>query len=142
MYRGGRGNVVVRNTHTARGDTMTKTTGKAAAAAAAKELLRDRIALVETLGAALDTHHAKQQAVTDAQDVERSAAEKARESFAAAQAGGWTTAELHRAGLHAPAAPRKRKVVANNGATTNGAGNDAAPAGAPTTSDEHPTAQS
>ncbi len=45
---------------------MTATTGKQAAAAAAKTLLADRIALVETLGAALDTHRRAEQAVTTA----------------------------------------------------------------------------
>ncbi len=56
-----------------------------------------------------------------AQNAERSAAEKARESYAAAQAGAWTIAELHSADLPAPPTPRKRKDTTTNGATTSGA---------------------
>jgi len=97
---------------------MAPTTGKAAAAAAAKRLLSGRITLVETLGDALDAHRATQQAVIAAQNAEQSAAEKARESHATAQAGGWTTAELHSADLPAPPTPRKRKDTTTNGATT------------------------
>jgi len=51
--------------------------GKAAAAAAAKTLLADRIALVNTLGDALDVHHKQDAAATQARDAEHQAAEAA-----------------------------------------------------------------
>lgn len=66
------------------------TTGKAAAAKVAKALLADRIALVETLGAALDTHRQAVEAVTTARTAAEDAATKARKAFDAATAGGWT----------------------------------------------------
>jgi len=88
---------------------MTTNTGKRAAAAAAKTLLADRIALVETLGAALDTHRRAEQAVTTARAAAATAAQQARDAYDTAKTGGWTGAELTKAGLRAPAAARTRK---------------------------------
>jgi len=90
---------------------MTTNTGKRAAAAAAKTLLADRIALVETLGAALDTHRRAEQAVTTARTAAATAAQQARDAYDTAKTGGWTAAELTKAGLRAPnpARPRKNK---------------------------------
>ncbi len=88
---------------------MTTNTGKRAAAAAAKTLLADRIALVETLGAALDTHRRAEQAVTTARDAAATAAQQARDAYDTAKTGGWTAAELTKAGLRAPASARTRK---------------------------------
>ncbi len=87
---------------------MTTTTGKQAAAAAAKTLLAERIALVETLGAALDTHRRAEQAVTTARAAAATAAQQARDAYDAAKTGGWTAAELNKAGLRAPTASRLR----------------------------------
>jgi hypothetical protein len=87
------------------------TTGKAAAAKVAKALLADRIALVETLGAALDTHRQAVDAVTTARTAAEDAATKARQAFDAATAGGWTTAQLNNAGLTAPKRTRVRKTA-------------------------------
>jgi len=91
---------------------MTATTGRQAAAAAAKTLLADRIALVETLGAALDTHRRAEQAVTTARFAAATAAQHARDAYDAAKTGGWTAAELNKAGLRAPAAARTRTTTA------------------------------
>jgi len=93
-------------------------TGKqaAAAAAAAKTLLADRIALVETLGAALDTHRRAEESVTTARAAAANAAQQARDAYDAAKAGGWTAAELNKAGLRASTAARPRKN--NTTATT------------------------
>jgi len=92
---------------------MTTNTGKRAAAAAAKTLLADRIALVETLGAALDTHRRAEQAVTTARTAAATAAQHARDAYDTAKTGGWTAAELTKAGLRAPnpARPRKNKTT-------------------------------
>ena len=87
---------------------MTETTGKSAAAALAKELLRERIALVTTLGAQIDAHKVKVAAVADARAAEHETAEAARAAHAAAIAGGWTAKDLKNAGLVVPAAPRGR----------------------------------
>ncbi len=87
---------------------MTTNTGKQAAAAAAKTLLADRIALVETLGAALDTHRRTEDAVTTARTAAATAAQHARDAYDTAKTGGWTAAELTKAGLRAPAAARTR----------------------------------
>ena len=87
------------------------TTGKQAAAAAAKTLLADRIAFVETLGAALDTHRRAEQAVTTARTA-ATAAQHGRDAYDAAKTGGWTAAELNKAGLRAPAAARTRTTTA------------------------------
>jgi len=88
---------------------MTTTTGKQAAAAAAKTLLADRIALVETLGAALDTHRRAEEAVTTARTAAATAAQHARDAYDTAKTGGWTAAELTKAGLRAPNPTRTRK---------------------------------
>ena len=111
------------------------TTGKQAAAAAAKTLLADRIALVETLGAALDTHRRAEQAVTTARTAAATAAQHARDAYDAAKTGGWTAAELNKAGLRAPAAARTRTTKTttpphNTGAEAIANGSDNAVAGA------------
>jgi hypothetical protein len=84
-------------------------TGKAAAAAAAKTLLADRIALVTALGGALDVHSQRVAALEAAQVGVEDAAELARVSYAAGLAGGWSVKELTAAGLLPPPAPRTRK---------------------------------
>ena len=89
---------------------MTETTGKSAAAALAKELLRERIALVTTLGAHIDAHKVKVAAVAEAHEAEQEAADAARAAHAAAIAGGWTARDLKNAGLVVPAAPRARRT--------------------------------
>jgi hypothetical protein len=89
---------------------MTETSGKSAAAALAKELLRERIALVNDLGAQIDAHKVKVAAVAEARAAEQDAAETARVSHAAAIAGGWTAKDLKNAGLVVPAAPRARRT--------------------------------
>jgi len=83
--------------------------GKAAAAAAAKTLLADRITLVNTLGDALDVHRKQDAAATQARDAEHQAAEAARTAYASALAGGWTAKQLSDAGLRPPKAPRTRQ---------------------------------
>ena len=88
---------------------MTTNTGKRAAAAAAKTLLADRIALVETLGAALDTHRRAEEAVTTARAAAATTAQQARDAYDTAKTGGWTAAELTKAGLRAPHPARTRK---------------------------------
>ncbi len=88
------------------------TTGKQAAAAAAKTLLADRIALVETLGATLDTHRRAEQAVTTARTAAATAAQHARDAYDAAKTGGWTAAELNKAGLRAPTRTRTTSTTA------------------------------
>ena len=89
---------------------MTETTGKSAAAALAKELLRERIALVNELGAQIDAHKVKVAAASDARKAEHEAAEAARVAHAAAIAGGWTARDLKNAGLIVPPAPRPRRT--------------------------------
>jgi len=85
----------------------TQTPGKSAAAKAAKALLADRIALVETLGEAIDAHEKAQQAVTAAQEAADTTAAAVREAFTAARAGGWSSTELTQAGLSTPPLARK-----------------------------------
>ena len=92
--------------------TMTETTGKSAAAALAKELLRERIALVNELGAQIDAHKMKVAAVAAARAAEQEAAEAARAAHSAAIAGGWTARDLKNAGLIVPAAPRPNRKPA------------------------------
>jgi hypothetical protein len=87
-----------------------KKTGKAAAAAAAKTLLADRIALVTALGGALDVHSQRVAALEAVQVGVEEAAELARVSYAAALAGGWSVKELTNAGLLPPPALRTRKT--------------------------------
>jgi hypothetical protein len=89
---------------------MSETTGKSAAAALAKELLRERIALVSELGAQIDAHKTNAAAVAQAMAAEREAAENARTAYAQAVAGGWTAKDLKNAGLVVPAAPRPRRA--------------------------------
>jgi len=96
---------------------MTATTGKQAAAAAAKTLLADRIALVETLGAALDTHRRAEEAVTTARAAAATAAQQARDAYDTAKTGGWTAAELTKAGLRAPNPTRTRTRTTKTTAT-------------------------
>ncbi len=111
---------------------MTANTGKQAAAAAAKTLLADRIALVETLGAALDTHRRAEQAVTTARTTAATAPQHARNAYNAAKTGGWTAAELNKAGLRAPVATRTRttKTPHNTRSEAATGGNDTAVTGA------------
>jgi len=82
---------------------------QAAAAAVAKTLLADRIALVNSLGDALDVHRKQDTAATQARDAAHQGAESARTAYAAALAGGWTAQQLSDAGLRPPKAPRIRK---------------------------------
>lgn len=84
---------------------------KRAAAAAAKNLLAARIALVEELGEALDAHSKAADAVEQAQKHVAKTAEAARTAFDAAKAGGWTAAELNSTGLKPPVAPRARPTT-------------------------------
>jgi len=93
---------------------MTTNTGKQAAAAAAKTLLAERIALVETLGAALDTHRRAEQAVTTARAAAATAAQHVRDAYDTAKTGGWTGAELTKAGLRAPNPTRTRTRTTKN----------------------------
>jgi len=66
---------------------------------------------VETLGAALDTHRRAEQAVTTARTTAATAAQHARDAYDAAKTGGWTAAELNKAGLRAPATSRTRTTT-------------------------------
>jgi len=72
-------------------------------------LLAGRIALVNTLGDALDVHRKQDAAATQARGAEHQAAEAARTAYASALAGGWTAQQLSDAGLRPPKAPRTRK---------------------------------
>jgi hypothetical protein len=107
--------------------------GKAAAAAAAKTLLADRIALVNTLGDALDVHRKQDTAATHARDAAHQGAEAARTAHAAALAGGWTAQQLNDAGLRPPKAPRTRQPrhehTPARGETNHAPAEPAAPAG-------------
>lgn len=85
-------------------------TGKAAAAAARK-MLDSRIALVNSLGEAIDAHRRAGDAVTAAKNARDTAAEGARSAHADAVAGGWTAAELRHAGLVVPALARRKTVA-------------------------------
>ena len=98
--------------------TEPHTTGKAAAAAAAKKMLADRIALVTTLGDAIDDHRRAGDAVTTAKAAQDTAAEHARTAHTDAIAGGWTAAELRNAGLVVPAGSRRRKTTPSDDTTT------------------------
>ena len=102
---------------------MPTTPGKSAAAKAAKTLLADRIALVETLGAAIDSHEKAVDAVVTAQQAADTAAASVRDAFAAARAGGWSSTELTKAGFTTPANTRKTRTrkTASGNATSNGA---------------------
>ena len=108
--------------HTQRRRTMTQTdqhtTGKAAAAAAAKKMLADRIALVTTLGDAIDDHRRAGDVVTTARAAQETAAEHARTAHIAAISGGWTAAELRNAGLVVPAGARRKKTTPSEATTT------------------------
>jgi len=89
------------------------TTGKAFAAAAAKKMLESRIALVTTLGDAIDAYRRAGDAVMTAKAAQDTAAEAARSARTDALTGGWTAGELRDAGLLVPTGPRRRKVVAD-----------------------------
>jgi len=106
--------------------------GKAAAAAAAKTLLADRIALVNTLGDALDVHRKQDAAATQARDAAHQAAEAARTAHASALAGGWTAQQLNDAGLRPPKTPRTRtprpEDTPARGENTHSSAESAAPA--------------
>lgn len=94
--------------------TEQHTTGKAAAAAAAKKMLEARIALITTLGDTIDHHRRTGDAVATAKAAQETAAEAARTAHAEAVAGGWTAAELRDAGLVVPAAPRRKKATTDS----------------------------
>lgn len=90
-------------------DTSTRVSGKAAATAAAKALLADRIKLVEGLGEALDQQHRKAEAAAAAAAAEQDATDAVRVAYTAAQDGGWSTKELTAAGFPAPGRGRRRR---------------------------------
>jgi len=79
--------------------------------ATAKNLLADRITLVEELGDALDAHSKAVTAAAQARKHTVKTADAARTAFEAAKASGCTAAELNSTGLHAPAAPRGRPAT-------------------------------
>ena len=89
--------------------TEPRTTGKAAAATAARTMLASRITLVTTLGDAIDEARKAEAAITVAKAAHASTLATAREAHAAALAGGWTAAELRNAGLVIPTTTRRRK---------------------------------
>jgi len=88
---------------------MTKATGKAAAAAAARTMLADRVKLVEALGEAHDQHRRRLAAVEAAKAEEEDAANAVRAAYTAAHEGGWSHTKLKAAGLEAPKVPRGRR---------------------------------
>jgi len=87
---------------------MTAKDAKRKAADAARALLTDRISAVEKLSLALHHYETAQTAVTQAQAHADQLAEFARSAFHDARTAGWTTAELHRAGLTPPPPPRTK----------------------------------
>ena len=89
---------------------MSERDAKRKAADAARSLLNDRIAVVEKLGAILYEYHTAQQAVLHAQTHAEDIAQQARATFEEARTAGWTTAELHRAGLDVPQPTRPRST--------------------------------
>jgi hypothetical protein len=85
--------------------------------------------------AALDTHRRAEQAVTTARATAATAAQHARDAYDAAKTGGWTAAELTKAGLRAPAAARTRATKTttdphNTGSEAAADGNGTAATGA------------
>lgn len=98
-------------------DTNTRVSGKAAATAAAKTLLAERIKLVEDLGEALDQQHRKAEAAATAAAAEQAATDAVRAAYTAAQDGGWSTNDLTAAGFPAPARGRRRRTLAPNSDT-------------------------
>lgn len=107
--------------------TEPQTTGKAAAAAAARKMLASRIALVTTLGDAIDGARKAEAVITAAKAAHATTLDTAREAHTAALAGGWTARELRTAGLVIPTSTRRRKTtkapgtVASHGMTAEGA---------------------
>ena len=97
--------------------TEQHTTGKAAAAVAARKMLASRIALVTTLGDAIDSARKAEAAITAAKAAHATTVQTARQAHAAALAGGWTAAELRDAGLLIPTTIRRRTTNANANAT-------------------------
>ena len=93
--------------------TESHTTGKAAAAAAARKMLESRIALVTTLGDAIDGVRKAEAAITAAKAAHTTTLDTAREAHTAALTGGWTAAELRNAGLVIPTTTRRRKTTQN-----------------------------
>ena len=89
--------------------TELQTTGKAAAAAAARKMLASRITLVTTLGDAIDDARKAEAVIIAAKAAHATTLDTAREAHAAALAGGWTAAELRNAGLVIPTTTRRRK---------------------------------
>ena len=94
--------------------TNQHTTGKAAATAAAEKMLAARIALVTTLGDAIDNHRRAGDAVATAKAAQDTAGENARAAHTNAVAGGWTATELRNAGLIVPTGPRRKRSTTNN----------------------------
>jgi len=89
---------------------MTAKDAKRKAATAARALLTDRITAVEKLSVALHHYHTAQTAVTQAQTHADQLAELARTAFHNARTAGWTTTELHRAGLTPPPPPKTKNT--------------------------------
>lgn len=89
---------------------MSARDAKRKAADAARTLLTDRITAVEKLSLALHDYHTAQTAVTHAQSRADQLAELARTAFHDARTAGWTTAELHRAGLTPPPPPKAKNT--------------------------------
>jgi len=87
---------------------MSAKDAKRKAATAARALLTDRLTAVEKLSVALHHYHTAQTAVTQAQAHADQLAELARTAFHDARTAGWTTTELHRAGLTPPPPPRTK----------------------------------
>lgn len=85
---------------------MAKKPPASSAVRAAQSILRERIAPVEALGAAIAEWEARKRAVEDAAHQVETAAQRARAAQDEALAAGWTRAELRRAGLRVPTAPR------------------------------------
>lgn len=100
--------------------TEQQITGKAAAAAAAKKMLEQRIALVTKLGDAIDNHRRTGDAVTAAKTAQQDAAEAVRTAHSEALAGGWTATELRNAGLISPTGPRRKRTTTKDQTPTAG----------------------
>jgi predicted nucleic acid-binding protein len=96
---------------------MSERDAKRKAADAARSLLTDRIAVVETLGAVLYEYNTAKQAVTQAQTRADEIAQRARATFEQARKAGWTAAELRRAGLDVPQPTRPRATKQHSPAT-------------------------
>lgn len=118
---------------------MSARDAKRKAADAARSLLTDRITAVEKLGLALHDYHTAQDAVTQAQTHADQLAQQARTAFHDARTAGWTTTELHRAGLTAPPPPRAKNATRHQESppTPQDAATAATPPPAPNNQDTH-----